>query len=550
MKKQPDKSVLADLIERFNNTVTPTALETDFSNVCESQAEKIIKLEDKVQSLNNALNKYKGEQGKPNVRKQTRANKDKDHSSEKDRRGNKTNKTRKPKSSKKNLEVSNTVTLTINPDSLPSDAVPNGSKKTLIQDIKIAANNTLFLRQQYYSPSENKHYTAPLPTGYEGQFGPTIKSWTSFLNTQGGMTLESLETFYKTANIDISKSTIHSFTIKTPTILEPEKVEVVKAGLQSTNYQHLDDTNAREDGKNRYVNVLGNEYYLAYFTLTSKSRLSVIEMLSKDHFGFTLNEAAFNLLATMNLPHKVIESLKVFHSSTILNSKELEVILDKVLGDKKFPKYRKLITDAAAISTYRKSPYAIETLITDDAPQFKLITESLALCWVHEGRHYKKLTPIFKKHQDSVDSFLDRFWDYYHKLIEYKKNPGQDEIDKLSNEFTELFSTITGYEKLDKQIELTLKKKRQLLLVLEKPELPLHNNPAELMARKQAGMRDVHLHTMSEEGTKAKDTMVTITETCKKLAVNVFDYIYDRITKNYSMPSLAELITIRSSQAQ
>ncbi len=45
MKKQPDKSVLADLIERFNNTVTPTALETDFSNVCESQAEKIIKLE-------------------------------------------------------------------------------------------------------------------------------------------------------------------------------------------------------------------------------------------------------------------------------------------------------------------------------------------------------------------------------------------------------------------------------------------------------------------------------------------------------------------------
>ncbi len=98
MKKQPDKSVLADLIERFNNTVTPTALETDFSNVCESQAEKIIKLEDKVQSLNNALNKHKGEQGKPNVRKQTRANKDKDHSSEKDRKGNKTNKTRKPKS--------------------------------------------------------------------------------------------------------------------------------------------------------------------------------------------------------------------------------------------------------------------------------------------------------------------------------------------------------------------------------------------------------------------------------------------------------------------
>lgn len=31
---------------------------------------------------------------------------------------------------------------------------------------------------------------------------------------------------------------------------------------------------------------------------------------------------------------------------------------------------------------------------SDDAPQFKDITEELSLCWVHDGRHYKKLTPF------------------------------------------------------------------------------------------------------------------------------------------------------------
>ena len=32
----------------------------------------------------------------------------------------------------------------------------------------------------------------------------------------------------------------------------------------------------------------------------------------------------------------------------------------------------------------------IGTLICDDAPQFKLLTETLGLCWIHDGRYYKK----------------------------------------------------------------------------------------------------------------------------------------------------------------
>ena len=77
------------------------------------------------------------------------------------------------------------------------------------------------------------------------------------------------------------------------------------------------------------------------------------------------------------------------------------------------------------------------------------------------------------------------------------------------------------------------------------PDIPLHIIPAEHMARWQARARDIHLHTMSQAGTQAKDALATISGTAKKLSVNVFHYFYDRITKKYEMPSLADLISKR-----
>jgi len=109
-----------------------------------------------------------------------------------------------------------------------------------------------------------------------------------------------------------------------------------------------------------------------------------------------------------------------------------------------------------------------------------------------------------------------------------------------------LFSKKTGYEKLDKQIATTHAKKEALLLVLKYPVVPIHNNSAELIARVQARIRDIHLHTMSVAGTKIKDTLATITMTAKKLGVNAFDYLFDRITKTYKMTSLSELIKINA----
>ena len=126
--------------------------------------------------------------------------------------------------------------------------------------------------------------------------------------------------------------------------------------------------------------------------------------------------------------------------------------------------------------------------------------------------------------------------------MKYKNDPNPEKAEKLSIQFDELFSTKTTYDALNDRIEKTRKKKDELLLVLKYPWLPLHNNDSELGARVEKRRQDVSLHTISEAGTTAKDAFLTITQTAKKLGVNAFKYINDRVSKKFSMPALSDLI--------
>lgn len=119
----------------------------------------------------------------------------------------------------------------------------------------------------------------------------------------------------------------------------------------------------------------------------------------------------------------------------------------------------------------------------------------------------------------------------------------------LEEEFDRIFSTTTGYQQLDERIKKTKLKKNSLLLVLEHPTLPLHNNDSELGARIQARYRDISYHTINKKGTEAKDTFMTIVATAKKLTVNTYQYFLDRISKKHEMPSLASLIEMKSQKA-
>jgi hypothetical protein len=509
------------------------------------QSDKII------QQLKNKINELKGETTSPNIRKQSKDN-NKDLSSNSDRKKRIKQKKGKPGGSKKSsVKIDKTKKLTIEKKDLPIDAKRAGIKITVIQDVIFTTENIAFERQMYFSASENKYYIAPLPAGYEGEYAPSLKAWIKTLYGAVQMTKGNIVWLLNTVGTIISKATVSRIITNNNEILHAEKDDIVKAGLQSTTYQNLDDTSGRERGQNCYVNVLTNEYYAAFFTLPRKDRLSLIETLSVDGLKFLFNEISLTLMIAMKLPQKHIDFLKLHVSDKYWLRSNVDILLTELFPNaKKHKGYRKIILEAAAIAAYRQSDYAIRHLIVDDAPQFKLITETLGLCWVHEGRHYKKLNPIFTRNKKILNDFVNVFWDYYQQLKDYKKNPSKQQAKILEKKFDDLFSKETGYETLDNQIYKTFSKKESLLLVLTYPFIPIHNNPAELIARFQARTRDVHLHTMCIAGTKIKDTLATISMTARKLGVNIFDYLFDRIAKMYNMTSLAETIKIRAKLTQ
>ncbi|MDR7665775.1 hypothetical protein RG963_08325 [Methanosarcina sp. Z-7115] len=133
------------------------------------------------------------------------------------------------------------------------------------------------------------------------------------------------------------------------------------------------------------------------------------------------------------------------------------------------------------------------------------------------------------------------------ELCEFRENPDLEIAKQLPTKFDQLFSTITGYEKLDERSCKTKENKEHLLKTLISPEVPLNNNAAELAARAKVRKRDVSLQTITDERTRANDTFMTIVQTAKKLSVSAYDYIFDRVSNTFEMPSLAKLIREKSS---
>jgi hypothetical protein len=78
--------------------------------------------------------------------------------------------------------------------------------------------------------------------------------------------------------------------------------------------------------------------------------------------------------------------------------------------------------------------------------------------------------------------------------------------------------------------------------VLEHPELPLHNNPAELAARTLVQRRNISYATQTPAGTKAWDIFMSLVDTTRKLGVSFFQYVSDRIMQTQNIPPLADTI--------
>ena len=183
------------------------------------------------------------------------------------------------------------------------------------------------------------------------------------------------------------------------------------------------------------------------------------------------------------------------------------------------------------------------SLVSYNAPEYnKIAIEHQSLCWVHDARYYKKLSPVLEIHKGRLADFTEQYWEFYKTLLDYKKIPNDQLAYKISAAFDTLFTSQTNYFQLDKLINKTFKNKDKLLTVLIKPEIPLHNNLAELGARRKVRKRDISYHTMSNLGTTCLDAFMTITQTAIQLNVDVFQYIKQMINQDQNRQTLAELI--------
>ncbi|MEM1173052.1 MAG: transposase [Cyanobacteria bacterium P01_H01_bin.35] len=545
------------LVEQVLQTINPNEI-ADKSlsqkvevllNLIEQLQTQLQELQAENQRLKDENNRLKGEQQQPKIKAKKPRGFSQNYSSEKER---KPPQNHLSGSKKSQLKIDREEMLKYPMELLPIDAEFKGYEEVIIQDLTLGTDNVLFLKQKYYSRSTRKTYLAELPPGYEGEFGPGIKSLIISLYYGGNMTGGKLLEFLEDMGISMSAGNLSNLLIKNQSFFETEKSEIYEAGLLSSPWQHFDQTGARVGGLNYTTNIVCNPLYTIYFTTPNKDRLSVLQgLLNGRELEFLLNQETFSLLETLHIPDKWKKSLELLPQETVLNSIDFNGLLDRylpLLGSQ----MRKRILEAAAIAFYHHQTDwpVIKTIISDDAPQFKLLTDELALCWVHEGRHYKKLTHSVNYHQKLQEQFLDDFWDYYRELLAYRDAPTLSTAQRLRSEFLELFTTVSGYQQLDERKRLTVTKISELLLVLEHPELPLHNNPAELAARTMVRRRHISYGTQTIEGAASWDTFMSLVATTRKLGLSFFKYVRDRISQTRNIPPLATIIYVRGAWRQ
>jgi hypothetical protein len=522
------------------------ALVTRLLNLLEDVMTELRAAQAEIQRLRDEINRLKGEQGQPTIKPSTLPPSPQAISSAQERRTPKAwSKGRKTA----RISIDREQVVEVAPACLPPDAVFQGYDDVVGQDVVFRTDNVLFHKEKFYSPSQPTTYLAALPPGYRGQFGPGSTSLALVFYCGAQMSEPKGAELLRSVGVRLSDGQVSNLLIQDQAAFHAEKDALYQAGLARSPWQHLDDTSTRVHGQNGYCHIVCNPLYTAYFTTPAKDRLTILDVLTNHRpRGFLVNAEALHCLEAVGLAVVRRRQLEQLPRDVRMDEGTMQAQLAAYrpgLG----PQQRTWSLAATAVAAYHAELAfpVVRLLVCDDAPQFTLVTAELALCWVHEGRHYKKLVPYVPHHRALVEGFVARFWTDYDQLLAYQEQPTSAEAARLDGEFDPLFSTVTGYTALDERIAKTRAKKACLLRVRSHPEIPLHHNPAELGARARVRKRDVSFGPRTRKGATAWDTFMTLAETATKLGGSFYHYIHDRVSGAYQMPSLADLIEERAT---
>ncbi len=358
-----------------------------------------------------------------------------------------------------------------------------------------------------------------------GHFGAGLSSYVLYQHHHNGVTQPLIHEELLDLGIDISTGQIDRLLTEGHEQFHEEKDALLPAAREVSSYFQTDDTGARHLGKNAYTTVIANPLFASFTTTESKSRVNFLKLLRAPHEEYVWSEDALmyaksqgiSLQLRARLAGVVRKGICIFSSDTAW---ERQLVAWKIRGDEP----RRIVTEAAFFGTLMHyEMYVGQPLVSDDAGQFKISGLLYALCWLHAERSIRKLVPLSPWERAAIDGVRDAVWKYYQRLRAYREAPTPQRKAALERDFDRLFQQRTGFSDLNEALRRIHEKRDDLLLVLESPEIPLHNNLSESDIREWAKKRKISAGrgaSWGGAGATPLSAFISLKKTCRKLGMS------------------------------
>jgi hypothetical protein len=421
----------------------------------------------------------------------------------------------------------------------------------VVQDLIIKSETTRYLRGRYELP-EGGSVLAPFPAGVlpveGGHFGANLIGYILDQYHQAHVTEPLLLEQLWEYGIDISAGQLHRILTENKDHFHQEKSEVLAAGLKESSYIGVDDTGARHQGHNGYCTAIGNDLF-AYFESTgSKSRLNFLQVLQGSQRDYVINEMARAYWERQKLASAVVGLLR--QGPQEFTGEQAEQAWQARLNDLGITSERhvRIATEGALLGGLVARGVSPNLgVLSDGADQFVLFVH--AACWVHAERPLDKLIPHNDEHRAVIEKIRTHIWELYQDLKAYRQKPAEAAKPALEARFDALVQQRTGYPSIDGVLKHLRDHKADLLRVLQRPEIPLHNNAIESDIREFVKRRKISGGTRSDAGRRCRDTFASLKKTCRKLGLRFWDYLQDRVRGLGQIPRLADLLCQKAREA-